>query len=108
MLKEGFFPLPRQYEEAFAASDTLVVEAAVEQIEPAQLQQMMLSYALLPQGSLRALLLPQTYAKLARQAQTYGLPLEQMQGFKPALISQQLAVAAISAMGLTCPGMSHT
>ena len=33
------------------ATDTLVVEAAVEQIEPAQLQQMMLSYALLPQGS---------------------------------------------------------
>ena len=99
VLKEGFFPLPRQYEEAFAATDTLVVEAAVEQIEPAQLQQMMLSYALLPQGSLRELLLPQTYAKLARQAQTYGLPLEQMQGFKPALISQQLAVAAISAMG---------
>jgi uncharacterized protein YbaP (TraB family) len=65
VLKEGFFPLPRQYEEAFAATDTLVVEAAVEQVEPAQLQQMMLSYALLPQGSLRALLLPQTYAKLA-------------------------------------------
>lgn len=99
VLKEGFFPLPRQYEEAFAATDKLVVEAAVEQVEPAQLQQMMLSYALLPQGNLRALLLPQTYARLTEQAQAYGLPLEQMQGFKPALISQQLAVAAISAMG---------
>ena len=99
VLKEGFFPLPRQYEQAFEATEKLVVEAAVDQIEPAQLQQMMLKYAQLPAGTLRDLLSPKTYALLAEQAQTYGLPLEQMQGFKPALISQQLALAAISAMG---------
>ena len=99
VLKEGFFPLPRQYEQAFEASDKLVVEAAVEKIKPEQLQQIMLKYALLSQGTLRDLLPPKTHALLVKHAQIYGLPMEQLQAFKPALASQQLAVAAISAMG---------
>ena len=47
VLKEGFYPLPRQYEQAFQASEKLVVEAAIDKIQPEQLQQKMLSYALL-------------------------------------------------------------
>ncbi|MGB0998052.1 MAG: TraB/GumN family protein [Pseudomonadales bacterium] len=99
VLKEGFYPLPRQYEQAFQASEKLVVEAAIDKIEPEQLQKKMLSYALLKQGTLRDVLSPSTYQQLNHYAQTYGLPLEQMQGFNPALISQQLSVFAIMAMG---------
>ena len=91
------YPLPRQYEQAFQASEKLVVEAAIDKIEPEQLQQKMLSYALLKQGTLRDVLSPSTYQQLNHYAQTYGLPLEQMQGFNPALISQQLSVFAIMA-----------
>lgn len=99
VLKEGFFPLPRQYEEAFQASNKLVVEAAIEKIEPQKLQDMLLGYAQLPEGTLRELLPAKTYARLDRHAQNYGLPLAQMQGFNPAFVSQQLSVTAISAMG---------
>ena len=99
VLKEGFYPLPRQYEQAFQASEKLVVEAAIDKIQPEQMQQKMLSYALLEQGTLRDVLSPATYKQLNRHALAYGLPLEQMQGFNPALISQQLSVFAIMAMG---------
>ena len=58
VLKEGFYPLPRQYEQAFQASEKLVVEAAIDKIQPEQMQQKMLSYALLEQGTLRDVLSP--------------------------------------------------
>lgn len=99
VLKEGFFPLPQQYEQAFQASDKLVVEAAVDNLSPEEIQQKMLGYALLPDGSLRDVLAPETYAQLRQYAQAYGLPLEQLQSFNPALVSQQLSIFAITAMG---------
>lgn len=99
VLKEGFFPLPKQYEQAFQATDKLVVEAAVDNLAPELMEEKMLRYALLPSGSLRAALSAETYALLSRHAKAYGLPLEQLQSFNPALVSQQLSVFALTAMG---------
>jgi uncharacterized protein YbaP (TraB family) len=105
-LKRGFFHYHSSTNKAFQASDKLVVEAAVDNLSPEEIQQKMLGYALLPDGSLRDVLAPETYAQLRQYAQAYGLPLEQLQSFNPALVSQQLSIFAITAMGYD-PGTGY-
>jgi uncharacterized protein YbaP (TraB family) len=100
ILKRGLYPLPVQYQQAFAASDKLVLEVDLSAFTPAQLQFKSMQYGTLPHGQrVESLLPPDMYDGLAEATAAYGLPLPQMANFKPSFLTQQLVVLAMLSLG---------
>jgi uncharacterized protein YbaP (TraB family) len=100
ILKQGLYPLPRQLDEAFAVADRLVLEIDSSQYTPQQLQSKVMQFGLLPTGqTLDQVLDADLYAQLDVFTRQFGLPLAQLAMLKPALVTQQLAVLALSSIG---------
>lgn len=100
ILKQGFYPLPTQYQAAFDLSDNLVLEVDMTAITPAELQAKTMQYAVLANNQQLADVLDEgTYNALSDVTAQYGLPLSQLGPFKPGFITQQLAVLALMSVG---------
>ncbi len=99
ILKPGLYPLPEQFQQAFDLTETLVVEVDLTAFSPQQLQQKTFEYGLLPDKTLQQVLPASVYARLDKVTSQYGLPLANLARFKPALVSQQLAVSALVSVG---------
>jgi len=100
ILKAGLHPLPAQFQQAFDATEKLVLEVDLSRYTPQELQFKTMQYALLAKGQqLPAVLQQDTYAALSSATAEYGLSLAQMSQFKPGFITQQLAVLALMAVG---------
>ena len=99
ILKESLHPLPPQYEDAYHATKNLVFEVDLSRHHPAEVQQKTLKYAKLSAHSLRQSLPDDTYNRLVQAGMLYGMPVGQMQDFKPMLAFQQLSVMGLIAMG---------
>ena len=99
LLKESLYPLPQPYLDAYAATEKLVFEVDLNRYPPAEVQQQTLAYARLAEQSLRQRLPAETYQQLVSAGMTYGLPVGQMQAFKPMFAFQQLGVLGFMAMG---------
>ncbi|MBL6709183.1 MAG: TraB/GumN family protein, partial [Pseudomonadales bacterium] len=99
VLKESLYPLPQPYLDAYAATQKLVFEVDLSRYPPAQVQQQTMAYATLPEQSLRQSLPSDTYSQLVSAGLIYGLPVGQMQAFKPMLAFQQLGLLGFIAMG---------
>ena len=99
ILKASLYPLPRQYEDAYHAAENLVFEVDLSRYPPADVQQKTLKYARLSEQTLRQSLPEDTYHRLVQAGLRYGMPVGQMQAFKPMLAFQQLGVLGLTAMG---------
>lgn len=99
ILKQTLYPLPEQYQQAYEATENLVFEVDLSRYAPAQVQNKTMQYAQLSEGSLRQSLPTQTYAALVAAGLRYGMPVGQMQNFKPMLAFQQLGVLGMFALG---------
>ncbi len=99
VLKEGFYPLPKQYVQAYNDSDVLVLEVNMEAIKPEELQAIMLNYGSLKSGTLRTSMPADLYQSLQKVAPIYGIQLEQLQPFKPAVVGQQIQLMAMYSIG---------
>ncbi len=100
ILKPGLYPLPRQFQQAFDKADTLVVEVDLSAYSPQTLQFKYSQYGLLPDGqTLEDVLSPETFSALNTIGNEYGLPVAQMSRYKPAFITQQLALFALMSVG---------
>ncbi|NOX51195.1 MAG: TraB/GumN family protein [Gammaproteobacteria bacterium] len=100
ILKPGLYPLPKPFTAAFEQAKTLVLEVDLDKLSQQELQLKAIQHGTLPSGqTLQASMSPSTYARFSAIAKAYGLPLAQMQQFKPAFISQQLAVMALMSVG---------
>ena len=100
ILKPGFYPLPKQFEDAFAQSDYLVFEVDTNQTSAAEMQALSLRYGRLPESTSLSSVLPgDTFSELKHALTDYGVNLEHFEQFKPNFISQQLAVLALLSVG---------
>jgi uncharacterized protein YbaP (TraB family) len=100
LLKPGFYPLPRQYLEAFNATDNLVLEVDTKKLGALEVQQKSLQYGSLAANQTLAGVLPtHTYAALEKILLEYGAPISHFQQFKPNLVTQQLALFALLSVG---------
>jgi uncharacterized protein YbaP (TraB family) len=92
--RPDFYPLDPAIEQAFAAADALVVEAAPGDLEPAKLQTETIRRALLPAGeTLKDRISPETWAALDAALRQRNVPLATVTNFEPwfaaLLIEQQ-------------------
>ncbi|MBL6815078.1 MAG: TraB/GumN family protein [Pseudomonadales bacterium] len=99
LLKESLYPIPQPYLDAYAATQKLVFEVDLNRYPPAEVQQQTLTYATLAKQSLRQSLPAETYQQLVSAGIVYGLPVGQMQTFKPMFAFQQLGVLGFMALG---------
>jgi uncharacterized protein len=100
ILPPGFYPLPRQFEDAFDQSDYLVLEVDTTQTPPATLQALSIKHAQLPMTmNLRHVLPKSTYSQLANTLGEYGVDLQHFARLKPNFVTQQLALLALLSVG---------
>ena len=100
LLKQGLYPLPTQYEQAFKLSNKLVLEVNTDQISPSEIYAKTQAAARLTKHRyLRESLSALDYSRLARTAALYGVPLQSLQPYKPAMVYTQLSLMGFIALG---------
>jgi len=100
LLKQGLYPLPTQYEQAFNLSNKLVLEVTTDQISPSEIYAKTQAAArLTKQRYLRESFSAQDYSQLASTAALYGVPLQALQSYKPAMVYTQLSLMGFIALG---------
>jgi uncharacterized protein len=100
VMKGTLYPLPPQFDAAFSGSDRLAVEVDTVNASQETLRQTTLQYALLPSGTtIAAVISPATFAKLSALLTDEEIPLESVERLRPAILSTQLAVTRLVALG---------
>jgi uncharacterized protein len=100
LLGANDYPLPDAFNTAYKNSQKLIFETDLTQMESPATQSLMMQKMMLPPGTtLKTVLTPSTYQKLQDYMTPKGIPIEMMQGFKPAMISVTLSMMEIQKMG---------
>jgi len=100
LLKESLYPLPVQYEQAYAVAERLVVEVDTNLYTANEMQRKTRQYASLPSGQTLTDILPPTlYQHVRQQLSRYGLQHAAIDGVKPSLLMNQIVVARLLTLG---------
>lgn len=106
LLRPGDYPLPDEFEQAYAASSELYFETDIASMNDLSVQAQMLqrlTYG--DERTLRSVLNEEAYAALAAYTATAGLPIAMLEKFKPGLLVSTLQVLAFQSMGFTPQGV---
>jgi uncharacterized protein YbaP (TraB family) len=100
VMKPTLYPLPAQFDAAYAKSDRLAIEVDTDAVSPDVLVEKLRAYAILPAGqTLSTVLSPASYKAVDAYMQSQGATIETFATLKPALVATQLAVSRLSALG---------
>jgi len=100
LLKPSLYPLPVQYQQAYADTDYLVLEVNTDSYSPQDIARQTLQLARLPAGQTLTEVLPgPMYQRLRSHLERYGLGGAAIDGLKPSLLMNQLVVARLLALG---------
>lgn len=100
MADASTYPLPRAMEDAFAASDVLVVEADIDQVDAASLMRLTMQKGLLTDGRTLSQVVSKETWRLVEKAADGIVPVESLEPFQPWFASMTIASAAIAKTGL--------
>lgn len=91
LLPPSAFPLPREFEMAYNATDTLVLEAKMPGPTDTAVQSAMMQAMAYRDGrSLSTVLSPEVYQQVSDYFAPYGVQLQQLDGYKPGFIVLQM------------------
>jgi uncharacterized protein YbaP (TraB family) len=100
VMKPSLYPLPAQFDAAFARADRLVVEVDTQNVDPTAVAEKFRTYALLPQGqTLETVLTPATLAAATAHLAAQSSDIASVALLKPAIVATQLAVTRMTALG---------
>jgi uncharacterized protein YbaP (TraB family) len=100
------FPLPDEYERAFALSSRLVLEANIEELENEEMKQYTISQMFLPDGKrIQSILDNETYNLLTEKCLKYGLDMGVIDVFKPTMVWMLLLANQIIELEITEKGV---
>lgn len=106
LLSHDDYPLPVEYDSAFIRSEKLVFEADIAQMEnPEVAKSLFLKAMYADDRTLKSVLEEENYAALEKEASALGVPLEQMDSFKPSIVVMTLMMMKMQEMGLTAEGV---
>lgn len=106
LLRAKDYPLPKEYEKAYKASDSIYFETNLQALEEPEIQKIMMSSMMLENGKkLSTILKPETYNALKKHAQTRGINIKYFEKFKPAMIILTLTITELSNMGINTTGV---
>lgn len=91
LLPESAFPLPAEFDKAYADSDTLVLETKIPAAADTELQTAMLkAMSYTDDRSLSKTLSPEVYKQVSDYFAPFGVQLQQLDGYKPGFIMLQM------------------
>jgi uncharacterized protein len=101
LMPESAYPLDEKIEASFNEADVLAIEADPTKIDQTKVQQLIMSKSMYPQGeTLKANIDFVLYNKVADVFVTLGMPLQQLDLFKPWFVSLKLAMLEIQKTNL--------
>ncbi len=98
--KSELYPLPNKMEDAFDKSDTLAVEANVNEIKPESMMTMINGALYQDRSTLEKHLSRETYEMTVQKLKELGLPLEIFQNTKPWFVALTLTSMELQKLGL--------
>lgn len=102
LLRQSDHPLPAEYSTAYRASELLVFETQLEQLQTAAFQQSMVQKAMYADGrTLDKVLAPDIYRQLSDYCKRAGVPIEQLKPFKPFMAILTLLGVELQKMGVS-------
>ena len=100
ILKADNYPLPSSIEQAYVASEVLVLEVNMKEMASPETQQRIMSKAMLPGAkTLQQELDVDTYEKLSAACIQTGLPIAALEKFKPWFSTMTLSLLKLQQMG---------
>ncbi len=106
LLKQTDYPLPKEYEQAYHASETLVLETDISKLNEAQLQLTMINKINYSAGkTLSTSLKKATLTQLKHYLEQKQLSFSHFEQFKPSLVSLSLQSLEMVKLGMTQSGV---
>lgn len=106
VLRQSDFPLPAEFEAAYAASSILYFETDVARLKSAEMQQVVLARGMITDGStLEKILTPAAWKSVVAYCQKTGLPVAQFSRMKPWLFTVMIAALELQKLGLSLEGV---
>ena len=106
ILTEDDYPLPVEFDRAYAQAELMVFEADLAKMEdPAFAQKMMAMSMYKDDRTLQSVLSEDTYIKLKEEATKINLPIEQLDKFKPSIVLLMVTVTKMQQMGMNTDGV---
>ena len=106
VLSAADYPLPCEFDYAYAQADKLVFETDILAAAKPEVAQQFLQAGLYPAGvTIEQKLSPETFTRLADYLRTKGLPVQNMQQFKPGFLMSVLVTTEMQSRGITAQGV---
>lgn len=106
VLQPDNYPLPAEFESAYAQANTVVLEADLKELEDSAVNQIILAKSMYPAGdSLSNTLKKQTYEALKGELAKLGIPVETLEQFKPSMVILTLTMYKLKELGITAEGV---
>ncbi|MDX2321498.1 MAG: TraB/GumN family protein [Moritella sp.] len=100
------YPLPAEFDRAYALADVLVLETDMAKLDSPEFQQTMLTELSYPKGQdLTQHLTADTYQQLAAYCQSRGIGMQVINNFKPSMISLMLTMVELQRLNFTGIGV---
>jgi uncharacterized protein YbaP (TraB family) len=109
LLRQSDHPLPKAFTTAYQASDRLVFETQMEQLQSTAFQQALVQKAMYTDGTtLDRVLSPAIYRELSDYCNRAGVPIAQLRSFKPFMVILTLVSVELEKMGVSSQaGVDH-
>lgn len=106
VLRPADFPLPAEFEQAFAASSRIVFETELARLQSSEMQQVVARHGIYQDGrTLEDVLTPEAWSKVQAYARSAGLPLPQLSPLKPWLFTITLLSLELQKQGVIPGGV---
>lgn len=106
VLRPTDFPLPPEFEQAFAASTKVLFETDLARAQSPEMQQVVRQHGLFTDGrTLKSVLTPEAWTAVEAYCAKSGLPVAQVMPMKPWLFALILTVGEMQKLGLSLEGV---
>lgn len=106
MLRSSDFPLPEEFDHAYASADRLIFEVDPRRMEDPQVgMQLMMQSRYTDGRTLKDVLSPEAYNALAKQGEKSGLPIAILEGLKPGMAVMMISLQELIKIGATEEGV---
>ncbi len=102
------YPLPVEFDSAYAWSDVLVLEADLKKMEDPAVVQRMMTMAMYQDGrTLQSVLSEEVYGRLEEECAKIEVPLTSLSKFKPSMVMLIISVTKMQQSGSTSAGVDQ-
>ena len=106
LLTESDYPLPEAYEKAYAGSVEVVLETDMQKLQSPEFQAIMMRELRYSDGrNLQQVVNKNTYRALEQFFTTRGIPMANIIGFKPGMVSTMITMVELKRLGLVGIGV---